>query len=112
MKELRVILAAAQQFEVREGPITSFVSIGSTEWADFGKTGEPALRITSLSQAGVVAGSQLRYRLETSVESPEATLKAPFVIHPAQALIVNPTSQNVAVTIAGFFEQFRSSSQF
>ncbi len=99
-------------FEVREGPITQFVSTASTDWADFGKAGDPAGVTDGLSSAGgVVTGSQVRenYVILTNTNFAVVT---PYIVHPQQALIVNPTGDNRAFQVSFWFEQFRSSSQF
>jgi len=111
-KEVIIRNSTGAQFEIREGPIGLFLSPASTDWSDFGRAGDPAATIDTLSQVGVVAGSQVRELGACTVEEEIYRSHVPYVIHPLQALIVNGGTDNIGFQVTFSFEQFRSSSQF
>ncbi len=98
-------------YGIREGPIGEFITPVTTDWADFGKAGDPAALVDTLSKVGTVTSSQVRERVG-STDFNTVTLDTPYVLHPLQALIVNPTAVDEALVVSFWFEQFRSSSQF
>ncbi len=107
----RINATVASFFEIREGPLGEFISVNSTDWADFNRTGDPTALTDGLSKVGVVTNSQIRETMRVVAGGSDIT-DTPFVIHPGQALIINPGADNVTFEASWWFEQFRSSQQF
>ena len=100
-------------WEIREGPITQFVSPANTDWTDFQRPGDPVAVVDFISAAGgVITGSQVRELRRTTDEVVVISIETPYVLHPAQALIVNATADDVDFNVSYWFEQFQSQSQF
>lgn len=102
---------ATANFEVREGPIPLFVSPATTDWTDFSRDGDPSAVVDTLSQVGVVAGSQIRERHRITLEVGQIQVPATYVLHTLQALIVNPDADNQPFSVVFRFEQFLSDIQ-
>lgn len=98
-------------FEIREGPITLFVSPAETAWTDTGRAGDPAATIDSLSRVGVITNSVVR-ELRRVLANGEVEIDTPYVIHPQTALIINPTVDDRGFAVSFWFEQFKSGSAF